>query len=62
VPAVFMVLRVWDILGGVIFLDSTRNGDKIAWLSYLNVSIYVDIVLWVKVFRYPHLNLRDRGY
>ena len=34
-----MVLRVWDVVGGVIFLDSTSNRDNITWLIYLNVSV-----------------------
>ncbi|XP_065901767.1 G-protein coupled receptor 157-like isoform X2 [Dysidea avara] len=35
VPVVFMVLRVWDILDGVIFLNSNSSEDH-TWLKYLN--------------------------
>jgi len=40
VPAVFMVLRVWDVLYGVMFLYTDSSG-KHKWLIYLDVSVCV---------------------
>jgi len=40
VPAVFMVLRVWDIVASVIFQYADVKGKHL-WLTFLDVSLYV---------------------
>ena len=48
VPAVFMVLRVWDVLYGIMFLYTNINGRH-KWLIYLDVSVYCCVCLCVCV-------------